>query len=83
LAKSAAVVTAVVGTLTLMLEGGHMVISNNASAATVMAAGSVADGVIDIDVPAAAAMSAKAPASIMLEKGKGNKNGTKDIGVQA
>jgi hypothetical protein len=60
-----------------------MVVSDNAAAATVMAAGSVADGGIDIDVPAAAAMSAKAAASIMLEKGKGNKNGTKEIGIQA
>jgi hypothetical protein len=73
----------VAGTSTLMLKGGHMVVSDDAAAATVMAARSVADGGIDIDVPAAAAMSAKAAASIMLEKGKANKNGTKDIGIQA
>ncbi len=79
----AAVVMAVAGTLTSTLEGGHMVVSNDAAVATVMAARSVADGRIDIDVPAAATMSAKAAASIMLEKGKGNKNGTKDIGIQA
>ncbi len=58
-----------------------MVISNDAAAVTVMAARSVADSGIDIDVPAAATMSAKAAASIMLEKGKGNKNRTKDIGI--
>ncbi len=56
------------GTLTSTLEGGHMVVSDNAAAATVTAAGSVADGGIDIDVPAAATMSADDAASSMLEK---------------
>jgi hypothetical protein len=83
LAKSAAIVMAVVGTSTSTLEGGHMVVSDNAAAVTVTAAGSVADGGIDIDVPAAAAMSADDAASSMLEKGKDNKHGTKDIGIQA
>ncbi len=49
------------------------------AAATVTAAGPVADGGIDVDNPAAAAMSADDAASSMLEKGKHNKNGTKDI----
>ncbi len=83
MAKSAAVVTAVAGTSTSTLEGGHMVVSNDAAAATVTAAGSVADGGINIDVPAATPMSADDAASSMLEKGKDNKNGTKDIGIQA
>ncbi len=60
-----------------------MVVSNDAAAATVTAAGSVANGRIDINVPAAAAMSADDAASSILEKGKDNKNGTKDIGIQA
>jgi hypothetical protein len=68
---------------TSTLEGGHMVVSNNAAAVTVMAAGSVADGRIDIDVPAAAAMSAKAAASNMLGNGKGDKKGSEDIDIQA
>jgi hypothetical protein len=63
-------------------EGGHMFASGNA-AATVTAAGPVADGRIDVDNPAAAAMSADDAATSMLEKGKHNKNGTKDIGIQA
>jgi hypothetical protein len=42
---------------------------------------SVADGRIDVDDPAAAARSDDA-ASSMLEKGKCNKSGTKDIGIQ-
>jgi hypothetical protein len=58
-----------------------MVVSNDAAVATVAAVGSVADGGIDIDVPAAAAMSADDAASSMLEKVKDNKNGTKDIGI--
>jgi hypothetical protein len=58
-----------------------MFASGNA-AATVMAAGPVADGGIDVDKPAAAAISADDAASSMLEKGKHNKNGTKDIGIQ-
>ena len=49
----------------------------------VMAAGSVADGGIDDDDPVAAAMSADDAASSMLEKGKRNKNGMEDIGIQA
>jgi hypothetical protein len=69
-------------TLTPMLKGGRMFASGNA-AATVTAARPVADGGIDIDNPAAAAMSADDAASSMLEKGKHNKNGTKDIGIQA
>jgi hypothetical protein len=52
------------------------------AAATVTAARSVADCGIDVDDPAAAARSDDA-ASIMLEKGKGNKNGLEDIGIQA
>jgi hypothetical protein len=68
-------------TSTLTLEGGHVVVSD--AAATVMAARSVADGGIDADDPAAAAMSADNAASSMLEKGKRNKNGTKDIDIQA
>jgi hypothetical protein len=52
--------------------------------ATMTAAGPVADGRIDVDSPAAAAMSAdNAASSIMLEKGKRNKNRTKDIDIQA
>jgi hypothetical protein len=54
----------------------------NNAAATVMAARSMADGGIDVDNPAAAARSDNA-ASSMLEKGKGNKNGSEDIGIQA
>jgi hypothetical protein len=42
----------------------------------------MADGGIDVDDPSAAARSDDA-ASSMLEKGKRNKNGTKDIGIQA
>jgi hypothetical protein len=48
----------------------------------VTAARSVADNKIDIDDPAAAARSDDA-ASSMLEKGKDNKDGTKDIDIQA
>ena len=71
-------------TLASMLEGGCVVVSD-AAAAMVMAAGSVADGGIDDDDPAAAAMSEDDAASSMLvlEKGNRNKNGTKDIGIQA
>ena len=61
------------------LEGGR----SNDAAATVMAAGSVANGEIDDVNPAAAAMSVDDAASSMLEKGKCNKNGTEDIGMQA
>ncbi len=49
--------------------------------ATVTAARSVAHGGIDVDDPAAAARSDDA-ASSMLGKGKGNKNGPEDIGIQ-
>ncbi len=48
-----------------------------------MAARSVAGNGIDVDDPAAAAMSADDAASSMLGKGKCNKNRTKDIGIQA
>ena len=68
-------------TSTSTLEGGRVVVSD--AAATVMAAGSVADGGIDADDPAAAAISADNAASSMLEKGKRNKNGTEDIDIQA
>jgi hypothetical protein len=64
------------------LEGGCVFASDDASA-TVTAARSVADGGIDDDDPAEAAMSADDAASSMLEKGKRNKNETKDIGIQA
>jgi hypothetical protein len=67
---------------TPMLEGGCMFASGN-DAATVTAAGPVANSGIDVDKTAAAAMSADDAASSMLEKGKHNKNGTKDIGIQA
>jgi hypothetical protein len=81
-AMSAAVVTmAVVWTLALMLEGGRNVVSNNAAAATVAAAVSVADSGIDND-PTGASRSDDA-ASSMLEKGKRNKNRTNNIGIQA
>ena len=69
-------------TSTPTLEGGRVFASDDA-AATVMAARTVADGGIDVDDPAVAAMSADDAASSMLEKGKHNKNGTKDIGIQA
>ena len=72
---------AVAGTLALMLEGGRDVVSDDAAAATVTAAGSVADGGIDDD-PTAAARSDDAAFS-MLEKGKRNKTGTNNIGIQA
>ncbi len=50
--------------------------------AMVTAARSVADGGIDNIDPAVATRSDDA-ASSMLEKGKGNKNGSEDIGIQA
>ena len=53
------------------------------AAATVTAARSVADDGIDVDDPTAAAMSADEAASSMQEKRNCNKNGTKDIGIQA
>jgi hypothetical protein len=49
----------------------------------VTAAISVADGGIDDDDPAVAARSDDAASSMMLEKGKHDKNGTKDIDIQA
>ncbi len=58
-----------------------MFASDDASA-TVTASRSVADGGIDGDDPAAATRSDDA-ASSMLDKGKCNKNGTKDICIQA
>ncbi len=58
-----------------------MFASNNATA-MVTAARSVADGGIDLDYPAAAARSDDAVSS-MLKKGKGNKNGSEDIGIHA
>ena len=82
---SAAVVTVVAVMSTPTLEGGRVVVSYDA-AATVTASGSVAGGRIDEDDdPAAAAMSADDAASSMLalEKGKRNKNGIEDIGIQA
>ncbi len=45
-----------------------------------MAARSVADSGIDVDDPSVAARSDGAAFS-MLEKGKGNKNGSQDIGI--
>jgi hypothetical protein len=73
---------AVTLTFTLTLEGGRVVVSD-AAAATVTAAGSVADGGIDDDDPAGAAARSDDAASSILEKGNCNKNGTKDIGIQA
>jgi hypothetical protein len=81
-ATSAAIVTAVAGMLMSMLGGGRMVVSVD-PAATVMAAGSVADSGLDEDNDPAAPAISEAAASSMLEKGKHNKSGTKDIGIQA
>jgi hypothetical protein len=77
------IVTGIVGdvvavTPTPTLEGGRVVVSD-AAAATVTAAGSVADGGIDGPPPRRVSHAA----SSMLKKGKRNKNGTKDIGIQA
>ena len=80
-ATSEAVVTVVAVMSTLTLEGGRVFASVDA-AATVTAARSVADGRIDDDDPTAAVRLDDA-ASIMLEKGKRNKNRTEDIGIQA
>ena len=82
LATLAAVVTAVAGPTTLMLKGGRVVVSNN-PAVTVKAARSVADRGLDEDNDPAAPAISEATASSMLEKGKGNKNGSEDIGIQA
>ncbi len=65
-----------------MADTTATMLASDDATATVMAARSVADNGIDVDDPAAAARSDDA-ASIMLERGKGNKNGTKDIGIQA
>ena len=67
---------------TLMLEGGCVFTSNNA-AAMVMAAQTVADDGIEVDDPAGAATISDDAVSSMLEKGKRDKNETKDIGIQA
>jgi len=64
-----------------MLKGGCVLAFDDAMA-TVTTARSVADGGIDVDDPTMAAISDDA-ASSMLEKGNCNKNGTKDIGIQA
>jgi hypothetical protein len=81
-ATLAAIMAAVAGTLTLMLKGGHVVVFGN-PAATLMAAGSVADSGIDKDNDPTAPAISEAAASSMLEKGKCNKSGTKDIDIQA
>jgi hypothetical protein len=82
LATLAAVVTALAGTLTSMLEGERVVVSKD-PAATVMAAGSVTDNGLDEDNDPTAPAISEAAASSMLEKGKRNKSGTKDIDIQA
>ncbi len=61
--------TAVAVTSTPMLEGGRVVVSGNA-AATMTAARSVAGSRIDVDDPAAAAISADDATSSMLGKGR-------------
>ncbi len=66
----------------MMLEGGRVDVSD-AAVAMVTTARSVTDDGIDVDDPAAAAMSADDAASSMQEKGNRNKNGTEDIGIQA
>ncbi len=81
MATLAAVVTVVVVTSTPTLEGGYVFAFDNAMA-TVMAARSVTDGRIEADDPLASARSDDA-ASSMREKGKGNTNGSEDIGIQA
>jgi hypothetical protein len=67
--------------LTPTLGGGRVFASDNATV-MVTTARSVADGRIDVDKPAAAARSDDATSSI-LEEGKGNKNGSEDICIQA
>ncbi len=66
-------------TSTLTLEGGCVFASDDA-AATVMAARTVAGAGIDSLPPRRVSPHA---ASSMLEKGKRNKNRSKDIGIQA
>ncbi len=56
-------------TSTPTLKGGRVVVSGDATA-TVTAARSVANGGIDVDDPAAAAISADDAASSMLGKGR-------------
>ncbi len=80
LAKSAAVVTAVAGTLTSMLEGGCGVVSDD-PAATVMTARSVVDSRLDEDNDPAVPAISEAAASSMLENGKRNKSRIKDRGL--
>ena len=75
-ATSAAIVTV---TSTPTLEGGRVFTSDD-PAATVTAARTVADGRIEGPPPRRVSPHA---ASSMLEKGKRNKNGTNDIGIQA
>ena len=72
-------VTAVAVTSTLTLEGGRVFASDDA-AGTVTAARTVAEGGIEGLPPRRVSPHA---ASSMLGKGKHNKNGTKDIGIQA
>ena len=57
--------------------------ASNDTAATVTPAISVANSGIDVDDPAAATRSDGAASSMMLGKGKRNKNGSKDIDIQA
>ena len=57
--------------------------TSNDAAVTVMAARTVADDGIDVDDPTGAATISDDAASSMLEKGKRDKNETKDIGIQA
>jgi hypothetical protein len=76
---STAVVTAVAVTSTPTLEGGCVFASDDA-AVTVAAARTVANGGIDGPPPRRVSPYA---ASSMQEKGNCNKNGTKDIGIQA
>ena len=75
---AAIVVTAVAVTSTPTLEGGRIVVSD-AAAATVktgVAVGAAIDGLPPRRV-------SPHDASSMLEKGKCNKNGTENIGIQA
>jgi hypothetical protein len=80
LATSAAKVMALAVTSTLTLEGGHVFASDNVAATVTTTARTVADGGIDGPPPRRVSPHA---ASSMLEKGNRNKNGTKNIGIQA
>jgi len=73
-------VTAVAVTSTPTLEGGRVVVSD-AAAATVTT-GVAVGAAIAIDGPPPRRVSPH-DASSMLEKGKCNKNGTENIGIQA